>query len=251
MKLGVYGNRLIASMVPGDLALLDRHLDRVVLNHQQILTRPGEAVADVFFPEHPTVVALFMPMDGGRLVQVAGADGTGVVGLTEAMADGSCLTRAVVFQPGPALRISAKALRGVLSRSKGLQSLAARHSEALTGQAMRNAACNAVHTLEKRIARWLLASHDVARGAADADTDDRILLPVTQEMMSDIVGAQRTTVTHILGDLDAAGMIRQGRGRIFIADRARLQSAACDCNEAIMVEYRRLFGPEIPEGQGG
>ena len=247
----MYGNRLVASMSPKDLALLSPHLDRVILNHKDILTRPGEAVVDVFFPEHPTVVALFLTIDGDRLVQVAGADGTGAVGLTEAMADGPCLTRAVVFMPGPALRIGAKSLRNILPRSAGLQSLATRHAEAQAGQAMRNAACNAVHTVEKRVARWLLASHDVARGAVDAVDDEKILLPLTQEMLSDIVGAQRTTVTHILGALDAAGLIRQGRGRIYVADRERLQAAACDCNEAVMVEYRRLFGSEIPEGQGG
>ena len=237
-------SRLTDNLPHDDLALLDPYLEHVTLQQGQVLTQPGEPVGHVVFPGRPTVIALFKQMEDGRLLKVAGLDGASAVGLIELAGDGLAITRAVTIMPGPALRLPTDALRAMLPRSAALRSLVARHNEALVAQVMQNAACNALHTIEKRIARWLLAAHDVARRADDPGPEDRIPLPLTQDMLSDVVGSQRTTVTVIAAGLKDAGIINYGKGRIFVLDRPRLELAACHCNEVVAALYDRLLSAE-------
>ena len=128
--------------------------------------------------------------------------------------------------PGPALRLATLA-------SPGLTNHVVRHIQANTTQTQQSVACNALHTLEARLCRWLLMSDDrTATGK----------LNLTQEYLSLMLGVQRTTVTRAASDLQAAGSIRYVRGRIDIVDRHQLEAGACECYLAVKENNKRLIG---------
>jgi CRP-like cAMP-binding protein len=119
-----------------------------------------------------------------------------------------------------ASRISSLQFQVAVQKSETLRNLMASYSEALLAQIQQTAACNALHAMESRLARWLLQTRD------RIDTD---VLPLTQEFLSQMLGVRRTTVTLMARQLEQAGLIQNRRGRIVIIDREGLKDVACEC----------------------
>lgn len=234
-------NRLIASLGAQEIALLRPHLLRVPLAANQILMTPEDEVEYVYFPEAGTMVLLFTAMQDGRTAQSAIVANFGVIGLIEAAGDGRGLTRAMVALPGTALRIRQSDLRTALRRSLHLRELQACYTEAMLGQVMQNAACNALHTVERRTARWILAACDCMVRSRDTGLIEPVVLPLKQELLSDALGVQRTTVTLAAKRLQQAGVISYVRGRITIIDHGELKHAACECHQRLWQLWRRLL----------
>jgi CRP-like cAMP-binding protein len=130
----------------------------------------------------------------------------------------------MVQLPGAALRMSAGALRDCVETMPVLRQSLFRALEALLAQISQTAACNALHSLPERLARWLLMAHD------RVDGDE---LHLTQEFLAIMLAVRRPGVSVAIGTLQAAGLLRHQRGRILISDRAGLEAAGCDC-------YRRV-----------
>jgi CRP-like cAMP-binding protein len=124
-------------------------------------------------------------------------------------------------------------------RSAALQSLVERYQYALLGHAQQSAACNALHSVEARLCRWLLQARD--RTAND-------MLPLTQEFLAQMLGVQRTTVTLVEGVLQTAGLIKHHRGRIQLLDPERISDAACECYATARKNYAVLL-PETERPQ--
>ena len=137
--------------------------------------------------------------------------------------------------PGTAVRIDANVFRKVVGNRLAIQRLIHLHLYALLRQILFGAACNRIHSMEERCARWLLMTHD--RAGQDA-------FPLTQEFLSHMLGVRRATVNVATGMLKKAGFIRYVRGRITVIDRPGLESASCDCYKAIL----RVYAPLAPEG---
>jgi CRP-like cAMP-binding protein len=142
--------------------------------------------------------------------------------------------RAFCQIPGQCARMDAKTFRKELERPGGaLQGVMRRYLQAWTIQLSQGVACNRLHTIEQRCARWLLQSHD----RVSSDT-----FPLTQEFLAQMLGVRRASVTVVAGILEKAGMIEYRRGRITILDRKRLERAACECYEVIRRETERAVG---------
>jgi CRP-like cAMP-binding protein len=134
------------------------------------------------------------------------------------------LTRAVVQAPLIASRISAPHYRKLVQASDELRDLIVRYNEVLLAQVQMTAACNAVHSLEARLARWIL------------QTDDRVdeaALPLTHELLAQMLGVRRSSVSEIAGKLQSASTITYSRGKVFIQDRPGLERIACECYQTI------------------
>ena len=159
----------------------------------------------------------------------------GVVGASVGLGIPHFLCNAAVQIPGSALAIPARPFQDAVSRSAEMRELAARCDAVLLVQAQQSAACNAIHEVEQRMARWLLETHD------RADGDE---LPLTQTFLAEMLGVQRTTVTLIAGKLQKTGAIRNFRGRIQVADRQILEAAACECYERIRTCTKQLLAVE-------
>jgi CRP-like cAMP-binding protein len=236
---GPGSNRMLASLSPRDWALLAPHLEPVTLQREQVLANAGDIVTYVVFPEQSTAVALFATMGDGRVAEV-GLVGrnSGAVGLVSTGGDGRALCRATVVIAGPAMRIPAVQLAAAAKRSAGLRLLLARQAELTLGQTMQVAACNALHSVERRICRWILTVHDCVRDGAPGNDDAP--LPLTQELVGDALGVQRTTVTVVAMRLQQAGLVRYGRGRLFVLNRPGLEQASCECHGALRRLQNRL-----------
>jgi len=156
----------------------------------------------------------------------------GVVGSSELIQRQGAMGLSIIQLPGTAVRIDRDAFQKVMTSRPYLQDLMHRHLFALMRQVLFGAACNRMHTMEERCARWLLMTHD--RAAQD-------VFPLTQEFLSHMLGVRRATVNVATGMLKKAGFIRYVRGRVTLIDRNGLESASCGCYQATIQAYKSIL----------
>jgi hypothetical protein len=140
--------------------------------------------------------------------------------------------RAVVHVAGNAFKMKAKLLKEEFARGGSFQQVLLRYTQALITQISQTAICNRLHSVEKRLCRWLLLSHD------RVDSDE---LQMTQEFISNMLGGRRESVTVAAARLQVEGLIRYSRGHITILDRRGLEAAACECYRIVKEEFERLL----------
>ena len=212
------GNRLLAALPTADLDLLVPHFRKVPLERDTVLVRSGDAIQRIYFPLGG-LIAFIMDMPNGETVATAVVGNEGAAGMLTALGPARSPMTTAVRVAGTALQISPARfqLRSAQQRHKGMVQTLTR---ALLAQFQHVAACNALHSVEARLARWLLQVHD----RVDGD-----VLPLTQETLSEFLGVRRTTVTHVVCKLRASGAIRSNRRSSIEIDRPRLEAAACEC----------------------
>ncbi len=224
-------NGLLASLPSAELDHVQACFVRVPLVRDQMLAEHGQPVDHAFFIEHGVVSVISEAMDQEAGVQVAMIGREGVVGdLSMVDMRHSVCGRVVVHIPGSALRIATGDLRRACERSPALQSACARFSQSLVTQIMQTAACNARRSLAERCARWLVMTHERVDGNE---------VRVTHEALSDMLGMRRCGVTVAAAALQQAGLIRTGRGRFVILDRAGLQDVAQGGGAALQAAVSR------------
>src|SRR5262249_16999171 len=216
-------NRLLAALDPTDYALIRPHLSTACFEQGTILQEQEAPVVQVYFPMSG-LVSLVSVMEDGHEIETAVVGRDGVVGAFVGLGSWNAFTRATVQIPATCAVITASHFRAAVSQSERMRNLILRFKEVLLGQVQQTAACNALHPLEDRLARWLLQAHDLI--------DERDL-PLTQESLSKMLGVRRTSVTIIANRLQADGLIRYRRGHIVVLNRAGLEDVACECYRAI------------------
>jgi CRP-like cAMP-binding protein len=225
-------NRFLASLTPEEFGQISPHLASVELEKGRLLYDPGDTIDIVWFP-HNAVISLMTLMENGSAIESATIGREGALGLmAAAVAPRQAVSRAIVQVAGRASKITAANLREAMERYPHLRLLADRHNDALYAHAAQSVACNALHSVEARFCRWLLACRD------RIDTNS---VSLTQEFLADMLGVQRTTVTAVAGALQARGMIRYRRGVVDILDRPSLEAIACECYRAVKRTYERLL----------
>jgi CRP-like cAMP-binding protein len=157
----------------------------------------------------------------------------GVLGVALFLGGESTCSRAIVRVAGVALRFPAKLLQEEFEHSRPLQLLLLRYTQSLLTQISQTAVCNRLHSVEQRLCRWLLLCHD---------RRNRSELLMTQELIANMLGGRRESVTVAAGHLQDAGLIHYCRGHITVLDRAGLEAAACECYHIVEDESDRLFG---------
>jgi CRP-like cAMP-binding protein len=141
-----------------------------------------------------------------------------------------------VQNAGGALRMKAKLLQTEFKRGGALQFLLLRYTQALITQISQTAVCNCLHSVEQRLCRWLLLTHDRVKVNE---------LQLTQEFIANMLGVRREGVTHAACHLQAAGLIQYARGRITILDRKGLEATVCECYRVVKQEFGRLLGQKM------
>ena len=214
------GNQLLAALSGEDFARLERRMSLVSLPRGQVLYEAGAEVDTVWLPESGLISLISVMLSGDSIeTSVVGCEGG--VGFIEAAGSGVMFSRAMVQMPGRSWRIPASVYREALDASPGMRRVVQDHIELLITESRQAIACMGLHQVEQRLARWLLEAQDRSGGA------DR--LPLTQELLSVMLGVQRTTVSAHAARLQAEGAIRYSRGMIEIIDRGGVERHACEC----------------------
>lgn len=166
-------------------------------------------------------------------VEVATIGREGMVGLPAFLGGGSTVMTAFIQVPGNVARLGVPAFRKLCSESGQVTAVMLRYTQAFITQIAQASACNRMHPIDERCARWLLQTHDRV---------GRDNFGLTQEFLSQMLGVRRASVSEAAGTLQDKGLIRYDRGDISILDRGGLEEAACECYAIIMREYARLIG---------
>jgi len=224
-------NRLLQTLSAADFAIARPHLEVVELLRESLLVEAGEALSHVYLP-HSGIVSTVVNLSQGQAVEVAMIGRDGIVGAAEALCDGISLTDAVVLCPGTASAMAVADLKAIAGRSAAWRHLLVRHEQALLAQAQQSAACNAAHSVEERLSRWLLRARDLWDGET---------LPMTQELLARMIGVQRNAVSIVAHELQRAGVISYSRGQIEIIDIEALRATACECYHAVHAKQAHLF----------
>jgi len=211
-------------------------LQPVALPTQTVLFDPREVVRAVHFPLDG-VISLVTPVADGDIVEVATIGNEGMVGVP-LVAGGSLAVRAISQVGGHALRMDATAFMGALDRLPAFRTLVRRYIQALFGQISQAAACNRLHSNEERLSRWLLMSHD----RVGTDT-----FPITHEVLGQMLGSRRATVTLSAGLLQSAGLIHYQRGRMTIVDRRGLEGVSCECYAIIKAALDQVVADPVAQ----
>jgi CRP-like cAMP-binding protein len=228
-------NRLLTALEPGDLSLLTPHLRTGYFAKGAILQEQEAPVAEVYFPLEG-MVALVSVMENGQIVESALIGREGAIGAFAGLGPWHAFTRAMVQIPVTAAVISTSHFQAAVAKSEPIRHLILRYKEALLGQVQQTAACNALHELEPRLARWLLQA---------LDRVDEHELALTHDLIAQMLGARRSTVTVIANKFRDAGLIRYHHGRIVVLDRDGLEHTACECYRTLR---RRADGVVRPAG---
>jgi CRP-like cAMP-binding protein len=190
----------------------------------QVLHEPGQPIRDVYFPL-VGVVSVVADLGRDQVVETATVGREGIVGISVFLDSGIPTEQALVQVPGEALTMSAEHLRSHIADVDGeLTAMLRRSAHALFTQVSRNAACNRVHTVRQRAARWLLMT---------ADRMDSASFELTQHFLAQMLAVRRTSVSEVAQSLSRDGCITYSRGVITIVDRPRLRSHACNCYQVI------------------
>jgi CRP-like cAMP-binding protein len=214
-----FDNHLLAALPPEEYARLAPSLEVVRLPAGRVLCEVGGSIRYLYFLKGGMASLLSITEDGHSM-EVGMIGNEGVVGLPAVLGIDSAPYRVVVQLSGNALRIRADVLRAEFRRGGRLHGLLLRYMHTLLTQISQSAACNRYHTMQARLCRWLLISRDRAH-------TDTLLL--TQEFLSQMIGAPRTRVTLVAGSLQRAGLISYSRGKITIVDRRGLEARSCEC----------------------
>lgn len=224
-----------------DLERIVSALEPVTFGLGDVVYEPGGRLEYLYFPTSSIVSVLYSMEDGGTAeIGLAGNDG--VVGVALFLGGDTTPSRAIVALAGEALRMKRAALREEFARGGTFQRLLLRYTQSLITQISQTAVCNRLHSIEKRLCRWLLL-------CLDRVESDQLLM--TQEFISNMLGGRRESVTVAAGHLQDAGLIHYSRGHITLLDRRGLEAAACECYQTVKMEFERLLAVGAADERAG
>jgi CRP-like cAMP-binding protein len=225
------GNRLLDALSAEALERLRPHLEAVSLQADQTIQEPGETAEYVFFPTRGLISMVAM-MNDGESVEIGMIGKEGMFSVSAILGDDRPSQRAMVQLAGSGLRMKSELLREEAKANPQLQALLLRYAQVTLSTAAQSAACNRLHLLEQRCARWLLSAHD----RAETDT-----FSMTHEFLAMMLGVRRPGVTVAAQSLQAGGFITYNHGTMTILDRSGMEAASCECYRYIQDEFKRLL----------
>ncbi len=224
-------NRILNALPQNIFAAVEPDLTQMDLAFGAVVAETGQPIDRVYFPE-AGVISLVVEMEVGDMIETAMVGRDGVVNGTSALDGKVALHKGIVQVAGEALVVTPDALRSLADEFGPLREILIRHEQVLFAQAQQSAGCNASHTVEARMCRWLLRIRDLT------GSDETQL---TQEFLAQMLGVRRSAVSLVAGTLQKAGFIKYSRGRIRLLDIAQIESGACECHKTVKGHYERLL----------
>ena len=226
------GNHLLAALSEEEFAPMEPWLEVISLPRGDILARPGEPIEYAYFPTSGMVSVVAL-MSKGLGAEVATVGNEGMIGLPIFLGAESSPFHLMAQLTGRSIRVPAERMEELLVPGSRLTAILRTYSQAFFVQTAQNAACNGVHPISRRAARWLLATHD--RAESDA-------FYLTQEFLAFMLGVARQSVGLAVADLAGRRLISYTRGQMRVLDRVGLERASCECYGIVRAEFDRLLG---------
>ena len=226
-------NGFLSALTADDFELVRPHLRTVDLVQESMLVEVGEPLKRAYLP-HRGVISLVVKLAKGENVQIAMIGRDSVFGSFSALGEPTAMNSAVVMVPGIASTLDLDRLRAAADQSATFRAALIRHGLAVYAQIQQTAGCNAAHTVESRLARCLLHTHDLSGSAK---------LVLTQEAMAQMIGARRNSVSLVANTLQQANFIHYSRGHIEILNVEGLSKTSCECYATVKTQYDRLLRP--------
>ena len=224
-------NHLLAALSDADWQRGRSQLECVNLKLGQVLYESGLIQSHVYFPTSAIVSLLYVSQSGAS-AEIAVVGNEGIVGVSLFLGGGFTVSRGVVQSAGLGFRVSAQAIKNEFERSGVVMHLLLRYTQALITQMAQTAVCNRHHSLDQQLCRSLLLRLDRSQGSE---------LAMTQELIANMLGVRRESVTEAALRLQKAGLIRYARGHISVLDREGLEQRACECYAVVKKEFDRLL----------
>jgi CRP-like cAMP-binding protein len=222
-------NRLLLALPSSNLKRLMPELEPIRCEHGQILLDADSSLDDIFFPDSGVVSVVAVYADGS-IIEMATVGREGCTGFQAVFGAKESSVRFLVQIPGSAAKMSRAAFTRAMKSMPSFRNLMSAYVHAFLEQVLVSAACNGAHSLKERLARWLLMMRD----RSDDDT-----LRITQNLLAEMLGVQRPTITNVIRELERAGLIAPGRRRVTILERQGLMGASCECYQ--LVRARTAF----------
>ncbi|MGP9810377.1 Crp/Fnr family transcriptional regulator [Rhodopseudomonas sp. NSM] len=226
-------NQLLDALAPDSRGRIDRYLEPVEFKLGDMVCEAGGLLRHAYFPRG-SVLSLLTVLENGAAIETANIGREGAFGLFAAMYSRVSFNRCIVQLEGHTVRCPIELLQREFELSERVRNLFVSYSETLLSQVQQTVACNAMHTTEERMCRWLLMMHDRAEGEA---------LPYTHEFLSQILGVNRKSVTLAAQSMQSAGLISYHRGMIQVVDRAGLELASCECYAIVKQRFDAFLKP--------
>ena len=230
-------NRLLLALPARHLKQLLPDLKLVQCQSEQVLIDADSSLEHIFFPDSGVISVVAVYPDGS-IIEMATIGREGGTGFQAVFGAKSSSARLLVQVPGTAARISRAAFARAMDALPAFRSLMLAHVHAFLEQVMVSAACNGAHGLKQRLARWLLMMRD---------RHDGNVLPVTQDLLAEMLGVHRPTITNAVREFERTGLIDCGRQRVTIVDRNGLMQASCECYGLVRARIAHHLPKTYPE----
>jgi hypothetical protein len=231
-------NNLLRRLRPADYALIAPHLSTETTAANELLYNPGDDVQVVHFPCGPSLATFLVPNEDGRDVETILVGREGAVGGIVSEGFLPAYTRIAVKFGGPFARIHVAKLEAAKQRSTSLRNIFARYADCMLAQIFQSTACNAIHSIEQRTAKWILAAME--------RTDGNDSVPLTHEQLATLLGVGRSYASRVILSFKAQGVIETRRGSLLVRNRDALKLRACLCNEAVKAHFEEVLSGVYP-----
>jgi hypothetical protein len=231
-------NNLLRRLNPADFALLAPYITLEDTAANDLLYSPGDDVQVVHFPCGPSLATFLVPNEDGRDVETILVGREGAVGGIVSEGFLPAYTRICVKFGGPFARINVAKLEAAKLRSPSLRNVFARYADCMLAQIFQSTACNAIHSIEQRTAKWILAAME--------RTGDENSVPLTHEQLATLLGVGRSYASRVLQSFKAEGVLDTRRGSILVRNRDGLRSRACLCNDAVKMHFEEVLRGVYP-----
>jgi CRP-like cAMP-binding protein len=226
-------NQLLGALETSSRERLHDSFKPVRLKLKTVVCDAGGRLEHAYFPEGG-VLSLLTVMENGSAIETANIGREGAFGLFAAMYSRVSFNRCIVQLEGPMVRCPIDALEREFSKSAHVRDLFVSYSETLLSQIQQTVGCNALHTVEERMCRWLLMMNDRAEGEA---------MTYTHEFLAEIMGVNRTSISLAAQSMQTAGLISYRRGKMQIRNRAALEKASCECYAVVKKRFDAFLTP--------
>jgi CRP-like cAMP-binding protein len=223
-------NQLLAALKPSDFSQVASKLTRVRLRPKQVIYRPNAPLDYIYFPED-TVLCLLTLMSNGDCIESATVGREGASWISSSVGARSMPCETIAVHEGTALKLSVEDLDQELKQNRPFRDVLTQYSHALLIASMRTSACNGLHRLQERCARWILTTLDRVDG-------DKFF--ITKEFLAQLLGTSRPMVSVTVGVLEKAGILKVEGRRVTVASRRRLKDASCECYDIIRRHYLKV-----------